>query len=419
MAIAGRSVAGSASGAFLLAEPKAIHPVLQPVIDLDAAAVAGYEALARVRPGYPQLTADQMFRWARRNGRTNELDWLCRFAAFRVAIEQQVAPPMPLLVNAEPAALDSGAPAALVAELQRARRQLRIVVELTERELADNPAQLFRVVDSMRALGWEIALDDVGADPISLALLPLLEPDIIKLDRSLISEPTTPEHARIALAVAAEADRTGAAVIVEGVETVEQLEIARAWGARYAQGFLWGHPTSAPRADLPPAPLPAGGAVPAPRFARGERTPPSYRLVSEGELDALVHVLLAAAATDPATVAAARWPGSVVADPWRRELARLAGRAAFVGSATSDDQTCDVVVLSPSMATSLSAKPASAGAWETTLSYARTDVIDRGRRLIRTVTRTGAVLSHHAVLTPCSPAVAVVPSDHGNRCAPA
>jgi EAL domain-containing protein (putative c-di-GMP-specific phosphodiesterase class I) len=395
MAVADRRVAGSVSGAFLLAEPQALSPVLQPVIDLESRAVAGYEALARVRSGYPQLTPDQMFRWARRNGRTNELDWLCRCAAFRLAIEQQVAPPMPLLVNAEPAALDSGAPAALVADLQRARRQLRIVVELTERELADNPGQLFRVVDSMRALGWEIAVDDVGAEPISLALLPLLEPDVIKLDRSIITEPTTPEHARIALAVAAEADRTGAAVIVEGVETVDQLEIARAWGARYAQGFLWGHPTSASRIDLPPAPLPAGGSLPSPRSARHDRRPASLRVVTAGELDALVHVLLAAAATDPATVAVARWPGGVIADSWRRELAHLAGQAAFVGSATSDDGACDLVVLSPSMATTLSAVPTSDDAWEATLTYARTEVIGRGRRLIRTVTRTGAVLSHH------------------------
>jgi EAL domain-containing protein (putative c-di-GMP-specific phosphodiesterase class I) len=415
MGVAGPNVAGAVSGEFLLTEPRALCPVLQPVIDLDAVAVAGYEALARVRHGYPQLTPDQMFRWARRHDRTNELDWLCRCAAFRVAIKQQLTPPMPLLVNAEPAALDSGAPANLLADLQNARRQLRIVVELTERELADNPGQLFRVVDSMRALGWEIAVDDVGAEPISLALLPLLEPDIIKLDRMLIAEPTTPEHARIALAVAAEMDRTGAAVIVEGVETVEQLEIARAWGARYAQGFLWGRPEHRPRTDLPPSPLPMAARPALIGNARRDAAPASTRLVSDGELDALVRVLLAAAVTDRATVAIARWPAGVVADPWRRELARLASHAAFVGSATSDDGSCDVVVLSPSMSTALSVRPGRASTWEAILTYARTEVIRRGQQLIRTVTRTGAVLSHHALPAQRPPAGIDVPSGHDDR----
>jgi EAL domain-containing protein (putative c-di-GMP-specific phosphodiesterase class I) len=419
MAVVGPSVTGAVSGEFLLAEPAALSPVLQPVIDLDDGGVAGYEALARVRHGYPQLTPDQMFRWARRNDRTNELDWMCRCAAFRIAIEQRVSPPMPLLVNAEPAALDSGAPAALLADLQRARRQLRVVVELTERELADDPGQLFRVVDSMRALGWEIAVDDVGAEPISLALLPLLEPDIIKLDRSLIVDPTTPDHARIALAVAAEMDRTGASVIVEGVETVEQLEIARAWGARYAQGFLWGRPARNARTDLASAPLPPGYARSPSKAARQCGASASRRLVGDGELDALVQILLAAAATDQATVAIARWPSGLVADPWRRELARLARDAAFVGSATSDNESCDVVVLSPSMATALSAQQTRPAVWEVTVIHARSEVIGRAQQLIRTVTRTGAVLSHRPVPLPRAASRTVVPSGHDDRSAPA
>jgi EAL domain-containing protein (putative c-di-GMP-specific phosphodiesterase class I) len=384
-------------GEFLLQQPTAVRPVLQPVIDLTTGAVAGYEALARVGPGFPELSADQMFRWARRNDRVNEFDWLCRCAAFRVAIQQRLVPPMPILVNAEPAALDSGAPAALIADLQQARRQLRVVVELTERELADNPVQLFRVVDSMRALGWEIALDDVGAEPISLALLPLLEPDIIKLDRRLLAEPDLPEHAQVALAVAAEAERTGATVIAEGVESTDQLATARGWGAGYAQGFLWGRPRPAVRTDLPPAPLP-----PSPRRTQraAERAGPApgiRRELTDDELDALVRVLLAAAATDRSSVAITRWPAEALADPWRRELARLASRTAFVGSATSEDHTCDVVVLSPGSAAALSARPVRPGIWETTLTHTRSQVIDRGQRLVRTVGRTGAVLSHQAL----------------------
>jgi EAL domain-containing protein (putative c-di-GMP-specific phosphodiesterase class I) len=398
MAVSRWGVSGTVPADFLLRHRDALRPVLQPVIDLEANAVAGYEALARVGNGFPPLSPSQMFGWARRNDKTNELDWACRCAAFRTALEQGLAPPMPLFVNAEPSALDSSAPPSLLEDLQRARRQLRIVVELTERELADNPVQLFRVVDSMRALGWEIAVDDVGAEPISLALLPLLEPDVIKLDRALVVDPTAREHARTVLAVAAESERTGAVVIAEGIETVEQLEVARAIGARYAQGFLWGEPVAAARPTLPAAPLPTTRRESRPRL----RIPRPRRLdgaeYSVAELAALIGILLAAAETEATGVVMARWPRDSVADGWRRELARLAGTSAFVGSATTDDRSCELVVLNPSTAAVLTARPADRhDYWEVAVSYTRAHAVERGHDLIRTVTRAGAVLSHQRV----------------------
>ena len=398
MAVSRWGISGTVPADFLLHHRDALQPVLQPVIDLEANAVAGYEALARVGAGFPQLNPAQMFGWARRHDKTNELDWACRCAAFRTAVEQRVEPPMPILVNAEPSALDSSVPPALLEDLQCARRQLRIVVELTERELADNPVQLFRVVDSMRALGWEIAVDDVGAEPISLALLPLLEPDVIKLDRALIVEPTTSEHARTVLAVAAEAERTGAVVIAEGIETVEQLEVARAIGARYAQGFLWGEPMPSTRSTLPAAPLPASRRVPHPRV----RIPQPRQLegadYTTGELDALIRILFTHAANEPAGVVMARWPRDAVADGWRRELARLAGTSAFVGTATTDDRSAELVILNPSSAAVLTARPCDRpDHWDAAVSYVRSHAVERGHDLIRTVTRAGAVLSHQRV----------------------
>ena len=393
-----RVVPVTAQAAFLLDHRNALRPVLQPVIDLDANAVAGYEALARVGDGFPQLSPAQMFGWMRRNQKTNELDWACRCAAFRTALDQGLAPPMPILVNAEPSALDSSAPVSLLEDLQRARRQLRIVVELTERELADNPVQLFRVVDSMRALGWEIAVDDVGAEPISLALLPLLEPDVIKLDRALIVDPTRSEHARTVLAVAAESERTGAAVIAEGIETLEQLEVARAIGARYAQGFLWGQPAPEVRMAMPAAPLPASRRARSPRVRIPEPRRVDRQEYTVRELDALIRILLTSAATDPAGVVMATWPRDSVADGWRRELARLAATSAFVGSATADDRGCELVMLSPNTAAVLTAHPAeNRDRWDGIVTYSRSHAVERGHQLIRTVTRAGAVLSHQPV----------------------
>jgi hypothetical protein len=124
---------------------------------------------------------------------------------------------------------------------------LRGVVELTERILTSRLPELLPAVQRARGEGWGVALDDVGADTRSLALMPLLRPDVIKLDLSLVQEQPTPEIAAIAGAVGAQADRTGATVVAEGIETSEQAEYARALGATLGQGFYFGRPSPEPR----------------------------------------------------------------------------------------------------------------------------------------------------------------------------
>ena len=72
--------------------------------------------------------------------------------------------------------------------------------------------------------------------------MPLLRPDVIKLDLRLVQAQPTPEIAAIAGAVGAQAERTGATVLGEGIETEEQAQYARALGATLGQGYLFGRP---------------------------------------------------------------------------------------------------------------------------------------------------------------------------------
>ena len=78
----------------------------------------------------------------------------------------------------------------------------------------------------------------MGADTRSLALMPVLRPDVIKLDLRLVQEHPTPEIAAIAGAVGAQAERSGAVVLAEGIETAEQAHYARALGATLGQGYF-------------------------------------------------------------------------------------------------------------------------------------------------------------------------------------
>ncbi len=227
-----------------------VHSVFQPIVDLDSDRVVAYEALARGPEG-PLTRPDAMFAAARAAGRLAELDSACRAAAFRGAVEHGLLAPTTVFVNVEPEVLDSAPLADLLAIAAGAPAELRIVLEVTERALAARPAELLRTVERVRRLGWGIALDDVGADPMSLSFMPLLRPDVVKLDLRLVQGRPGPAIAQVMNAVNAYAESTGALVLAEGIETEAHLDTALSLGAALGQGWLFGRPARGPHADRP------------------------------------------------------------------------------------------------------------------------------------------------------------------------
>lgn len=222
-----------------------VRSVFQPIVELDTGRVVAYEALARGPEG-PLERPDRLFAAARAGGRLTELDEACRAAAFRGAVEHGLLDPLTVFVNVEPEVLDTAPLADLLAIAEAAPRTLRVVLEVTERALAARPAELLRTVERVRRLGWGVALDDVGADPMSLSFMPLLRPDVVKLDLRLVQERPGPEIAQIMNAVNAYAESTGALVLAEGIETQAHLSTARALGAELGQGWLFGRPAAGP-----------------------------------------------------------------------------------------------------------------------------------------------------------------------------
>jgi diguanylate cyclase (GGDEF)-like protein/PAS domain S-box-containing protein len=221
--------------------PGGVRSVFQPIVELDSGRVVAYEALARGPEGALERP-DVLFAAARAAGRLAELDQICRAAAFRGAVEQGLLAPMTVFVNVEPEVLDSAPLDDLLAIAEGAPGDLRVVLEITERALAARPAELLRTVERVRALGWGVAVDDVGADSMSLAFLPLLAPDVIKLDLRLVQDRPGPAVAEIMNAVNAHAERTGALVLAEGIETEAHLAMAHALGATLGQGWHFGRP---------------------------------------------------------------------------------------------------------------------------------------------------------------------------------
>ncbi|MEV4416092.1 EAL domain-containing protein [Catellatospora sp. NPDC049609] len=235
---------------------RAVHPVFQPIVALHDGRVVGYEALARGPAGSVFRSPQALFAHAARAGRLAELDWICRAAACRDALIAGLAWQLPLFVNVEPATLRVPPPPAVMDILRAAANRLQIVIEITERSISGDPAILLAAVAWLRGHGMRVALDDVGADPASLAMMPLINPDVIKLDSSVVHTPDRWPVADVINAVWAQVARTGAVILAEGIETPHHLTTAQAMGASLGQGWLFGHPGPLPGQLTPPGSTP-------------------------------------------------------------------------------------------------------------------------------------------------------------------
>jgi EAL domain-containing protein (putative c-di-GMP-specific phosphodiesterase class I) len=226
--------------------PGGLRTLFQPIVDLETSDVIGYEALSRGPAGTPLENPVPLFARARALGRLAELDAACRRQAFRAARETGRLDPLTLFVNIEPEVLDRSPLDDLLTGAQAAPGALRVVFEITERAIAARPAELLRTVEAIRARGWAVALDDVGTDPASLAFMSLLRPEVVKLDLRLIQQRPTRDAAEIMHAVNAYAERSGALLLAEGIETEQHVRTARAFGARFGQGWHFGRPSEGP-----------------------------------------------------------------------------------------------------------------------------------------------------------------------------
>ena len=220
---------------------RAIHPLFQPIVDLATGEPVAFEALSRGPSGSPLYRPDLLFAAARAAGRVDELDHLCRARALEAVAGSHLRGPHMVFINREPlaASLNPPAPAERVMLKQHG---LRVVVEFTERDLSRDPALLLEYAARLRAAGVGVALDDVGVDADSLALMPFLMPDVIKLDMSLLHRRPDEATVQVLSAVRAHAERRGAVILAEGIETAEHERLAHAMGATLGQGWRYGRP---------------------------------------------------------------------------------------------------------------------------------------------------------------------------------
>lgn len=209
----------------------------QPIWGINEGGVTSFEALARFRTE-PYLTPDIWFQQAEQVGRRDYLEAM----AIRAALQK--LPELPegcsLNVNASPEAIMSGA----VEEVVMAASPHRIVLEVTEHSKIRDYGQFRRAIDAMRARGVRLAIDDAGAGYASFQHVMELEPDVIKLDLSLIRDihQSTKKQA-MAAALISYARHANAEVVAEGVECLAEFALLTRLGADKVQGYYIGKPS--------------------------------------------------------------------------------------------------------------------------------------------------------------------------------
>lgn len=222
-----------------------IYSVYEPIVEVTTRTVFGYEALARGPERSRFHSPISLFTAAEDHDLVFELDCACRESGLRGAMDFPSG--TKLFLNIRPTTIHDPNfhEDRLIETLERRRLSPRdVVFEISEQESIRSFGAFREMRDHYRRLGFQFALDDTGAGYAGLEELVEIEPDYIKIDRSMVSGvDQDPARQDVLSAVLQLADKMGAQVIGEGLDTLEELEMLGRLGIRFGQGWLFGHPT--------------------------------------------------------------------------------------------------------------------------------------------------------------------------------
>lgn len=211
----------------------------QAIIDADRR-IAGYELLMRGPSQSRFEMPGDFFASARHCNILSVADLLCLRRCLEASQDLPACPRVH--INLFPmTALET--PFDELLKILALPRPYQLVIEFNEQEFLGNARLLKSVVWSLKSAGVLIALDDVGFGSSSLETLLLLEPDIVKIDRSMIHGVADNEGKhRVLERMVVCLSSLNMDIIAEGVEREEDAKLVMSMGIAYAQGYLWGYP---------------------------------------------------------------------------------------------------------------------------------------------------------------------------------
>ncbi|MGA7973288.1 MAG: EAL domain-containing protein, partial [Pseudolabrys sp.] len=222
----------------------------QPIVSAQGGRVLGVEALLRwthairgpIGPAQFIPVAEQM----------GLMDQLGAFVLRRALKEAKRWPALDVAVNLSPVQVHDRDIVDLVrsALIESGVPPSRLILEITEGVLIDNPDEMLKRIEDLHALGVRIALDDFGSGYSNLGYLQRFPLDKLKIDRSFVTALGESANGGVIVqAIVALGRALGLTVLVEGVETEEQRVLLRLAGCDEMQGFLFARPAPAKAID--------------------------------------------------------------------------------------------------------------------------------------------------------------------------
>ena len=222
-------------------------PYFQPQVQLRSGKLTGFEVLARWSHATKGIIMpDDFIPLAERDGWIHELTYQILVKAFSSALPLPGA--LQLSVNIPPIQLRDRSLAKQFEEVARLTgfSLERVMVEITESAMTDNPAQARLIAEELKESGCKLTLDDFGTGYSSLRHLQSLPFDELKVDKSFVSSMVQKRDSRkIVAAVVGLGQSLGLTTVAEGVESHEQAEMLLWLGCDTGQGWLFGQPEPA------------------------------------------------------------------------------------------------------------------------------------------------------------------------------
>jgi diguanylate cyclase (GGDEF)-like protein len=215
----------------------------QPIVRADGGSTVGVEALLRWKhPSRGWIPPADFVRVAEEAGL---MDQLGEFVLRRALADAARWPGIYVAVNLSPVQVRDRAFVQLVREVleETKTEPSRLVLEITEGILIDDPLTAKARLSDLRALGVQLALDDFGSGYSSLAYLQQLPFDKLKIDRGFVAALDQSANTGVIIQAIVTLGRAlGMSVLIEGVETEEQRVLLRLAGCTEMQGFLFAQP---------------------------------------------------------------------------------------------------------------------------------------------------------------------------------
>jgi len=217
----------------------------QPIYSIDHQKIIGYEALIRVKNEFDEnISPDELFDTPFDEKSSIYLDRLCRYTHVanyqRLLCEEKW-----LFINVSSLACEKSRNygkffAELLAYFNVPAE--KVVVEIIEDHSTDSK-KLQETCNYYKSIGCLIAIDDFGAGHSNFERIWNLQPDIVKLDRSILVRANKSSHTQTMLASMVQLlHQSGCLVVIEGVETEQQAIIAIESNADFVQGFYFSRP---------------------------------------------------------------------------------------------------------------------------------------------------------------------------------